>query len=133
MGLKTMSLLSSATVSASGGSALVFSDDGVTIPNGVHLCVPADADYQTRRTVTAKYKAPAVDAKTGTYGKDKKSISLTLPIVLTSGSVVFNVIRVEREVHPSLSAANATELNKLAAQLLIDADLDAFWGSGSLS
>mgnify|MGYP001044949542 CR=1 FL=1 len=133
MGLKNMSLLASATVSATGGSALVFSDDGVTINNGVHLVVPADADYQTRRQVTAKYKQPTLDPKTSTYSKDKKSISFTKPMVLSTGVVVFNVIRVEREVHPSLSAAEAAEMNKIGAQLLVDGDTDGFWGSGSLS
>lgn len=133
MGLKTMSLLTGAAVAASGGSALVFADDGVTIQNGLHLIVPADADYQTRRQLTAKYRPPTLDPKTGVYGKDKKSISLALPIVLPSGQVVFNTIRIEREVHPSLSAANAFELCKLGAQLLTDSDVEAFWASGSLS
>lgn len=133
MGLKNMSLLASATIAPSGGSALVFADDGVTVPNGVHLVVPADTDYQTRRSVTAKYRPPTFNQATSSYGKDKKSISLTLPIVLTDGKVVFNVIRVEREVHPSVSAAACTELNKLAAQLLVDADTDNFWAAGSLS
>lgn len=133
MGLKNMSLLAGATVSATGGSALAFTDDGVSITNGVHLVVPADTDYQTRRQVTAKYKAPTLDPRTGVYSKDKKSISLALPIVLSDGRVVFNTMRIEREVHPSLSAANCLELNKLGAQLLIDTDLDNFWAAGSLS
>lgn len=133
MGLKNMSLTSAGTISVTGGSALAFADDGVAIANGVHLVVPSDADYQTRRQVTAKYRPPTLDPKTNSYGKDKKSISLTLPQVLTNGSVVFNVIRIEREVHPSLAAASVTELNKLASQMLIDTDLDAFWATGSLS
>lgn len=133
MGLKTMSLLASATVAASGGTALVFAEDGVTIQNGVHLVVPADTDYQTRRQVTAKYRPPTLDSKTGAYGKDKKSISLSKPLVLADGRVVFNTIRIEREVHPNLSAADAVELNKLGAQMLADADLDAFWATGALS
>lgn len=133
MGLKNMSLLAGATISASGGTAQVFADDGVTIQNGVHLVVPADSDYQTRRQATCKYRAPALDAKTGQYGKDKKQISYAVPIVLESGAVSFNTIRIEREVHPSFSAANCIELNKIGAQLLTDPDLDNFWGAGSLS
>lgn len=133
MGLKTMSLLTGATVAASGGTALAFAEDGVSISNGLHLMIPADADYQTRRMVTVKHKPPTIDAKTGVYSKDKKSISLTLPQVLTSGVVVFNVIRIEREVHPSLSAASALELTKLGAQLLVDDDVVNFWATGSLS
>lgn len=133
MGLKTMSLLASATLSATGGTALVFADDGVSIPNGVHLIVPADADYQTRRQVTVKYRPPTLNAKTGAYGKDKKSISLALPQVLSDGTVVFNTIRIEREVHPSLAQASVDELNKLGAQLLFDTDVTAFWATGSLT
>lgn len=132
MGLKTMSLLAGATVSASGGTALAFVDDGVSIQNGLHMVVPADTDYQTRRQATAKVKQPTLDSKTGVYGKDKKTISLTLPQVLADGKVIFNVIRVEREVHPSLSAANALELNKLGAQLLTDSDTADFWAAGTL-
>lgn len=133
MGLKSMSLLAGATVSATGGTAQVFADNGVTIANGVQLVVPADTDYQTRRQATAKYKPPTLDTKTGQYGKDKKSISYAKPIVLSDGRVVFNTIRIEREVHPSVSAADCTEMNKIGAQMLIDADLDGFWATGSLS
>lgn len=133
MGLKNMSLLASASISASGGTAQVFADDGITIQNGIHLIVPADADYQTRRQATVKYKPPTLDPKTASYSKDKKSISYTKPIVLTDGRVVFNTIRIEREVHPSLSAADCTELNRIGAQLLTDTDTDAFWASGSLT
>lgn len=133
MGLKNMSLQAGSTIGATGGTAQVFADDGVTIQNGLHLIVPADADYQTRRSATVKFRPPVIDPKTGSYSKDKKSISYTLPITLADGRVVFNVIRIEREVHPSLSAANAAELNVIGAQLLTDSDVTAFWASGSLT
>lgn len=133
MGLKNMSLIASGTIAVSGGTAQVFADNGVTIANGIQLVVPADTDYQVRRVATVKYRPPTLDPKTGSYGKDKKSISYVVPIVLTDGRVVFNTIRIEREVHPSLAAASCTELNKIGAQLLIDSDTDGFWATGSLS
>lgn len=134
MALKNMSLQAgSATISVAGGTPLVFADDGVTIPNGVHLVVPADADYQTRRQMTVKYRPPTIDARSGVYGKDKKSISFTLPQVLPTGQVVFNTWRIERELHPSLAAATAEELNKVASQLFTDSDVSQFWATGSLS
>lgn len=132
MGLKNMSLLTGATITPSGGTALAFADNGVSIQNGLQLIVPSDTDYQTRRQVTAKVKQPVVDTKTGAYGKDRKTISLTKPMVLTDGKVIFNVIRIEREVHPSLAAADVLELNKLGAQLLVDTDLTDFWANGSM-
>jgi hypothetical protein len=133
MALKNMSLLAAATVAASGGSALAFAEDGQVIQNGLSLIVPTDVDYATRRRVTVKNKQPTLDVKTGVYGKDKKSMSLSKPLVLTDGRVIFNVIRCEREVHPNLPAADVLELNKLMAQMLVDADAVDFWAIGTLS
>lgn len=132
MGLKNMSLLSGAAVAATGGTAFVFADDGVTIPNGVHLIVPATADYRVRESVTAKYRPPSLQSD-GSYTRDKKSVSFTVPQLLASGKVVNNVIRIEREVHPELAAAAAVEINKKASQFLFDADTDAFWATGSVA
>lgn len=131
MALKNMSLLTGATISASGGSALVFASDGQTIQNGVHLVVPADADYQTRRQATFKYRAPTLDPKTGSMSKDKKSMSYVLPTVLSTGQVVFNTVRIEREVHPSVSAAVSLDLLLVAVQAAFDSDGTAFWATGS--
>jgi hypothetical protein len=134
MGLKTMSLSDSATgISVTGGTALPFSDDGVTVPNGVHLVCTGDTDFATRRTITAKVRPSSLDPKTGVYGKDKKSLCLALPIVATDGSVKFATIRIEREVVPAMTAAQCTNLNRLGAQLLVDADTDNFWANGGLS
>lgn len=132
MSMRTMSLLAAATVAATGGTALVFADDGITIPNGVHLIVPADADYQTRRTATAKFRQPVLDPKTGLYGKDKKMITFTKPRVLSSGQVVFDLIRIEREMYASATAAECAEMNNIGAQLLVDADTAGFWATGSM-
>jgi hypothetical protein len=82
---------------------------------------------------TVKYRPPTIDTKTGAYSKDKKSISFAVPSVLPSGVVIFNTIRLEREVHPSLTAAAAAEFNAIGAQLLTDSETAAFWASGSLS
>jgi len=133
MGLKSMSLLAGATISASGGTPIEFAEDGVSINGGLHLMIPEDGDYTTRRQATVKYRPPTLNATTGVYGKDKKSISLTLPLVLASGKIVFNTIRLEREVHPELDSDVAHQLNLIGAQLLISSDAGNFWAYGSLS
>lgn len=134
MGLKTMSLVAAPTsITPAGGTALVFAEDGVTVANGLHLIVPADADYQTRRVVTVKNRPATLDPKTGSYSKDKKSICLAQPKILADGRVIFNTIRLEREVHPSMTAAENLELNNLGAQLLVDSDVASFWATGALS
>lgn len=133
MGLKNMSLLTGGSVSTTGGTALVFADDGITIQNGVHLVVPADTEYQTRRQCTAKYKPPTLDPKTGQYGKDKKSISYVHPVIRSDGSVVFATLRIEREIPPVMDADAAADMNIIGAQLLTAAAAAGFWVSGSTS
>jgi len=130
MGLKNMSISTGATIGVTGGTAKVFADDGVTIPNGVHCTVPATADYRVRESATWRYRPPTLSA--GKYSRDSKTVSLTVPMALADGTFVNNTIRIERTVHPEMSAANATDLNKLAAQLLTDSDSDNFWAAGSL-
>jgi hypothetical protein len=130
VGLKNMSLLTGATVAASAGTAIVFADTGTTIPNGVHLVVPATADYRVRQSSTWKFRAPRISSD-GTYSRDSKSVSYNVPLILATGVIVNNVIRVEREVHPELSAAAALDLNKMLAQMLFDTDADNFWTAGS--
>lgn len=133
MGLKNMSILTGATITPSGGTAFVFADDGVTVPNGVHLSVPATADYRVRENATFKFKPPTL-LSDGTYTRDKKEFTFVIPMILASGKVVFNVFRVSREVHPEFSAANCTNFNKLCSQMIAgDADTDGFWGNGSLT
>lgn len=133
MSLKNMTLLAGATIAASGGTQIVFADNGVTVPNGLQLLVTNDSDYQTRRVATVKYRPPTVDTKTGSYGKDKKSITFAMPIILSDGRVVFQTLRIEREMHPSLDAEACANFNKIGAQLLTSSDLDGFWANGSLS
>lgn len=130
MTMKNMSLLSGATVSATGGTALVLTGNGISIPNGVQMVVAADTDYSLRRSVTARVRNPSLN-KDGVWSKDKKVISYTVPIRLATGQIVHNVIRVERELHPEAASTVGPELNKLGAQLLVDSDADNFWLVGS--
>jgi hypothetical protein len=131
-GLSTMTVKSGATMAPTGGTDLVFAPDGESVQNGVHLVVPAVTAYATRPGLYAKYRKPTVNAN-GVYSKDKKSISYTVPYVLADGTISFNVIRIEREVHPEFSAAAALDLNIVASQLLTDSESATFWSAGALT
>jgi len=134
MGLKNMSILWGATITPSAGTAMVFADDGTTVQNGVRLVVPATADYRVRESATFKYKAPTVDPKLALYSRDSKEVVITIPMVTASGRIEFNTLRITRQVHPEYSAANCTNLNKLACQILAgDTDTDNFWAAGSMT
>lgn len=115
-----------------GGSDMSFSPDGVSVPNGIHVSVAADTDFRVRRNCTVKQKLPTLISGGG-YSKDKKTITFVAPKILADGSTVFNLIRIEREVHPESSAAEALELNLIGGQALADADFASFWAGGSLA
>jgi hypothetical protein len=119
------------TNSVTGGTDVTFTSDGQTIQNGLHLINAADTDYRTRASITAKYRQPSLT--NGVYSKDKKSLTLQMPILLESGVTVFNLIRIEREIHPETTAADALEFNIQGAQLLFDTDFTNFWSVGSMA
>lgn len=133
MSLKTMTLLSGASLAATGGTAITLSDDGVSVQGGLHLIVNEDTDAMARRTVTVKNRPASYDPRTKTWSKVKQSMVFAKPMTLADGSVVFNTIRLEREVHPSVQQADAFAFNVIGAQLLFDADVCPFWHTGSLS
>lgn len=115
-----------------GGSDMSFSPDGVSVPNGIHVSVATDADFRTRRNATFKQKLPTLVNGNG-YSKDKKTVVFVAPKILADGTTVFNLIRIEREVHPESSAAEALELNLVGGQLLSDADFASFWAGGNIA
>lgn len=132
MGLKNMSISVGGTLANTGGTAKVFADDGVTVPNGVHVSVPATADFRVREHATFRYSPPAIQAD-GSYSRGSNTVSLTVPKALASGKYVNNTIRITQELHPESTATEALDLRKLAAQTLFDSDTDNFWTAGSLT
>jgi hypothetical protein len=129
MGAKSFSILAGGTVSATGGTAKTYASDGQAVPNGVHVIDSSVTDFRVRPNATLKNRNPVY--KDGKFGKDKKTATLVRPELLASGEVTYNLIRIEREVHPETSAANALELNIQGSQLLFDSELAAFWATGS--
>lgn len=132
MALRTIDLKSyDVSIAITSGTSLGFKADGLTIPNGIHMVATVDEDYATRRQMTAKVRPATVDAKTGAYSKDKKSVSFAFPFLTADGKIVFNSIRVEREMHPLAADGTGDWLNKAAAQVLMSSDAANFWGVGS--
>lgn len=133
MGLKNMTLEDGAEITVGVGTDLVFAaTGGANVANGILLTVPDDTNYQTRRSLVAKVRQYSIDSKTGEAGKDKKSLVFVIPAVLASGRVVYNTLRIEREVHPTTDPAVAASMNIIGAQLLTALDLAAYWSYGSL-
>lgn len=115
-----------------GGTDKTFTSDGVIVPQGLHLANAAQADFRIREHATIRNRVPVL-LPTGKWTRDRKNLSITIPKLLSDGTYINNVIRLEREVHPESTAAEAVELNMLMAQCLSDSDFTAFWSSGSLA
>jgi hypothetical protein len=132
MSIKNAVVKTGATaVTMTGGSDQTFGPNGVVIPSGIQVADVNQADFRIRRQLTFKNRVPTLSAL-GEYSKDKKSCTITQPKILANGKTVFNLIRIEREVHPESTAAEALDLLMVAAQAVSDADFTAFWTAGSL-
>lgn len=131
MGIKNASILVGTTASAAGGTALAFTTDSQTVPNGVHVVDAAATDFRTATSLTARnFKIPSVD-KDGVYSKGRRGMTLVKPKILASGKTVFPLGRVEIEDHPEMTQAEKDELRLETAQLLFNANFVPFWRVGS--
>lgn len=117
---------------ASGGTAATLSPDALSVPNGIHVNDNSVTDFRVRPNGTFKVRFPTTDAA-GETSKDKKSATYVIPKLLANGKIKFNLIRIEREIHPESTAAEALELNTIGSQLLTDSDFAAFWSAGSVA
>lgn len=131
MSIKNAILKTGCTFTVNGGTDVTFVPTGQTIPNGIQICVPAD-EFAVRRTATFKVKYSTRDPKTGVMSKDRKTATYVRPKVLADGSTVFELLRIEREVHPTTSAADAAALLTEGVQLAFDSDFANYWAVGSM-
>lgn len=132
MGLQSAVISAGATLSSTGGTDTTLTPDGQTVPNGLHLIDASVTDFRIRPGLTAKYRAPTLDGS-GLYSKDKKTLVYVEPVILASGKTTFCVVRIEREIHPEVSAAVALDILLKGSQMCFRADFTNFWTSGSLA
>lgn len=133
MPLSGMTLNKNATSgSTTGGTSTTFSEDGVEVKNGKHVADMAEADFTIRTNVTFRNRNPSLNPD-GTYSKAKRTINIVVPKKLANLSYAFNLIRIEAEFHPEMTAAEVTNLRMLAAQCLTDSDCIPFVETGSLA
>jgi len=132
-----MSIISSTVKSGAsamtptGGNDISFSLTGLSVSNGINVAVAADTDFRTRRNASFKSRVPTV--ANGIYSKGKNEVVFVQPLILASGLVVFNTMRLGLEVHPELPAASAKDLRMVGAQLLTASSFEDYWTTGALA
>lgn len=119
-----------ATITA--GTDITFESDGTDVKNGVHVTDIGESNFLVRTNITFKTRNPSVQPD-GSYSKAKRNATIVVPKILTDGSVSFNLVRVETEIHPESSASEILNLHLLGAQYFTDPDLESFRNIGSIA
>lgn len=131
MGIQTLGLLSGATLSATGGTALTLTPANGGVPGQLYLADASATDFRLRTFAQAKASVPTRLAN-GTYSKDRRQFTLTIPLYDSVSETYDNsVIRIERVCPSFATPAQALALCVLGAQVLFDTDAAAFWSAGS--
>lgn len=127
MSLQTLGLLASSTVAASGGTALPLTSVGGS-ENKNRLVVDEDTDLRTQRSIDFSVRRPHVQgtAPNG-YTQARSICAFKVPLSLANGNTTVNTVAITMSTDVETTVAEKAELRSLAAQLLIDVELDAFW------
>lgn len=126
-----MTLKSGATaVTLTGGSDVIYKDDGADVQNGVHVVDTSVATVALRPHSTFKSK-PATYTN-GVAVKGKREITHVRPKTLSGGDINYPLFRISFELDPECSAAEMLELKMQAVQHIMDADLNDFFNYGTV-
>lgn len=120
-----------ATYAPTGGSDITFTNTGERIANGIVAVNKAETTFTAREKLICVSRPPVLGSD-GRYSKQKQSLRISRPLVLSDGSVVYNVARVEIEVHPLSASGEGTNLLSLVSGCINDSDFIDFWSVGSL-
>jgi len=132
MSLSNASVLSGATITPSGGTALAFEGTGIR-GNSHTLVASADTNLLTRRSIVCTVKEPRVSpgAPNG-YTQARATAVFKSPLVLDNGNTTVNTVRIEVSYDSESTAAEVDELLVVASQILSDSDFASLFGSLSL-
>lgn len=118
-------------ITPTGGTDQTFSETGSNVQSGINVADATVADFRVRPSITFKNRQPT-QAANGTWTKAKRSVSFTIPKVVSTGETVFNLVRIDLEAHPESTTAEVNELRYLAAQILGSVETLNFFQAGSI-
>jgi len=133
MGIANATILVGGTVSTTGGTSTAFVPNGAQVAGGIQVVDSTNTNAVTRASLTFRtIKQAVLDTVSGLFtGKIKRQAQLVRPKVLSSGRVVFPLVRIELEFPPDSTDAEISALMSEGAQLLVDSDFTSFWKIGS--
>lgn len=131
MPISGATLLLGGSVAATGGTSKTFTDAGETIKNGKKVTDLTVTDARVRPTITCINRPASLNSIGKYISKDKRTVKLVFPKLLADGSLAFNVRDIRIEDHPETTDAEKVNQDSYAAQILCDADFNAFIRNGS--
>jgi hypothetical protein len=133
MPLSSASILSGATITPSGGSALDFESRGISGEKN-EIFVPADTDLRLQRSMIFSVKRERVSAGAPNgYTQPRNIVKVKFPQELENGNVTVRGFDISYHCDVESTAAEKLEDRKVAAQILTDSDFTSFWDNLSLS
>lgn len=126
MSISSASILTGATLAASGGTALPFTSLGNTLnENSVVYGGTGILDRKTGQFLT---RLPVVNSNSPSgYSQARNIVNLRYPKTLASGETVYNTVKLTIACDVETTDAEKLEIRDDLAQILFDTDFQAFW------
>lgn len=128
MSLINASILSGATWTPTGGSALAFASSGRAISDGLELVVTADTNLITRRSLQLKSSLPELAASANAFSKmGRNQLTYFIPFIAADGKLYRQSIVMTEAFHPEYTQAAARRNESISFKA--DSDFSDFWAN----
>lgn len=125
MAIRNATILTGATISATGGTSSTLKTTGLSVPGGVQVSDFGVSDIRLRPTITCKAR-PAQLQRDGSWSKQKVDYTIRIPKILADGSTSVNFASGTISVHPETTDAEITKIIAWNCQILFDSDFTDF-------
>lgn len=125
MSIRNATILTGATIAATGGTSSTLKATGAVIAGGIQVVDASITDIRLRPTITFKAR-PASLQRDGSYSKQKVDYTIRMPKLLADGTVGLNLSSGTLSVHPESTTAEIVKLCTWSSQIYFDTDFTDF-------
>lgn len=129
--LKNATILTGATISATGGTASTLTLAPHVVARGFRIHDLSVTDARIRPFIEVKVR-PAALRSNGTWQRQIAEYKVVMPKLLANGTIDYPLFAGRLEVHPEMSDAEIVKLITWPAQFHFDTDFTNFMKYGSM-
>jgi len=127
MSIKTGTILSGATIAASGGTSVPLLSRGGNLGQ-VKVILDDGSQFLSQTEIDCSIKGPKVNTGSPSgYTQHRNIVKLSRPMTLSNGSRTINSITLNLGTDIELTDVDQRELRLLAAQVLTESSFEEFW------